>query len=493
MQSSFALDVARGVEVGRRYHLAEGACGIGRSPKSAVVMHGSERAVSAHHAILYVHDGALALQDLQSTNGTYVNEERIEGQRELAPGDSIGFGRTGARLTLVDCAAEAPRTAAAPEEQNAAPAPLSLTQDLEARFSGGDLGATAMHDLLRNRKRVHRMLDSTTLEESRKRTLAGMLRAYRRSRGRYLAIAGAAGVAAVVLSGLFALKARQYRAQLVQARQLDAQLDAYEERIVLARESARGDSTELRRLLSEFDQQNQRFGELRSHLELEDFAEVYSDPLELSLEKILRAFGETQYHIPPAMLERVRHHVAIYSGRMRATIAAYRRRADTYRPMVACTLREMHIPEQLICLAMLESGMDPLALSHAGARGLWQFMPATARQYRLRVEGSVDERTDPAKSTRAAAEYLRDLIGIFGGRSSVMLALAAYNAGEGRVMGALKRIDDPMRDRDFWHVYRMGYLAEETNEYIPRVLALMIIDSEPRRYGFEARGGRAAE
>ena len=88
---------------------------------------------------------------------------------------------------------------------------------------------------------------------------------------------------------------------------------------------------------------------------------------------------------------------------------------------------------------------------------------------------SRDERLDPEKSTEAAAEYFRDLIGIFGGKSSVMLALAAYNAGEGRVMGALKKIADPLRDRDFWYLYRMGYLAEETNEYIPRVIALIIL------------------
>jgi hypothetical protein len=68
---------------------------------------------------------------------------------------------------------------------------------------------------------------------------------------------------------------------------------------------------------------------------------------------------------------------------------------------------------------------------------------------------------------------------MFGGQSSVMLAMAAYNAGEGRILGALKRIDDPIRNRDFWYLYRMGCLAEETNEYIPRVLALIVIDQKP--------------
>ena len=66
-----------------------------------------------------------------------------------------------------------------------------------------------------------------------------------------------------------------------------------------------------------------------------------------------------------------------------------------------------------------------------------------------------------------------------------MLAMAAYNAGEGRIVGALRKIDNPMRNRDFWYIYRMGYLAEETNEYIPRVIALLIISEHPQQYNFE--------
>ena len=134
-----------------------------------------------------------------------------------------------------------------------------------------------------------------------------------------------------------------------------------------------------------------------------------------------------------------------------------------------------------------------MALSHAGARGLWQFMPKTARQFGLKVNDHVDERIDPQKATYAAAEYFKDLIGIFGGKSSVMLCMAAYNAGEGRVMGALRKIDDPMRNRDFWYIYRMGYLAEETNEYIPRVISFIIISEHPEDYGFGDYSGAGTD
>jgi membrane-bound lytic murein transglycosylase D len=152
--------------------------------------------------------------------------------------------------------------------------------------------------------------------------------------------------------------------------------------------------------------------------------------------------------------------------------------------MILSELRRKRLPPELAYVAMLKSGYNPRALSHAGARGMWQFMPATARRYGLRVGKGVDERLDPEKSTRAAAEYFEDLIGIFGGKRSVMLAMAAYNAGEARVMNALRKVDDPMRNRDFWYIYRLGILAEETNEYIPRILALMIISENPEHFGF---------
>jgi membrane-bound lytic murein transglycosylase D len=195
-------------------------------------------------------------------------------------------------------------------------------------------------------------------------------------------------------------------------------------------------------------------------------------------------FGETNYQIPKEMKERVQHHINIYSGNMKGTVARYFKRKEKYFPFILKVFQEKNIPVDLAYISMLESGFNPLALSHAGARGLWQFMPHTGRRFGLAVTDQVDERTDPEKATYAAAQYFRELIGMFGGKSAVMLCMAAYNAGEGRIMGALRKIDDPMRNRDFWYIYRMGYLAEETNEYIPRVIALMILSEHQNEYGF---------
>ena len=245
---------------------------------------------------------------------------------------------------------------------------------------------------------------------------------------------------------------------------------------------------DLERLISELEAKEKSFSSLQRSLQNradeDDIGKFYSDPLERTIDEILMRFGEADYHIPKEMLGRVKYHLGVYTGDMHGTIGRYLQRKEKYFPMILRTFKAKNLPVELAYVSMLESGFNPMALSPVGARGLWQFMPATGKQFGLKLEGDIDERTDPVKATAAAAEYFKDLIGIFGGKSSVMLCMAAYNAGEGRIMNALRKIDDPMRNRDFWYIYRMGYLAEETNEYIPRVIALMIISENPQKYGY---------
>jgi membrane-bound lytic murein transglycosylase D len=129
-------------------------------------------------------------------------------------------------------------------------------------------------------------------------------------------------------------------------------------------------------------------------------------------------------------------------------------------------------------MALIESGFRPDPTSHAGARGLWQFMPATARQYGLRVDGDVDERTDPDKATPAAARYLNYLHDRFGDWT---LAVAAYNCGEGRVERLMRKHDA----RTFWQLVEAGALPRETERYVPSIIAATIISRDPRAHGID--------
>jgi len=142
-------------------------------------------------------------------------------------------------------------------------------------------------------------------------------------------------------------------------------------------------------------------------------------------------------------------------------------------PMLKNELTVAHLPPDLHYVALIESGYRTETVSRAGAVGLWQLMPGTARQYGLRVDGPHDERKDPRKSTRAAARYLRDLTFEFGG-DALLLALAGYNRGENAVRRALKRLDNPFSDRSFWALVDRGLLPAETADYLPRFMAAAV-------------------
>jgi hypothetical protein len=139
--------------------------------------------------------------------------------------------------------------------------------------------------------------------------------------------------------------------------------------------------------------------------------------------------------------------------------------------------REEPFVEREIRVLLAEFGAE-------GAAGLWQFTPATARADGMRVGPKNDERHDLEKSTRAAGRYIRELILDFGTGSSVMLALAAYNLGPRKVRGAVRRLDDPFAQRSFWYLYRIRALPPETREYVPRIIAAIIVGRNVERFGF---------
>src|SRR5690242_5897820 len=164
--------------------------------------------------------------------------------------------------------------------------------------------------------------------------------------------------------------------------------------------------------------------------------------------------------------------------RGRAIVETGLSRSGRYRDMISRVLREEGLPQDLIYLAQAESAFQPLALSRAGARGIWQFVAYRGQQYGLHHTWWIDERQDPEKATRAAAEHLRDLYAMFG---DWYLAMAAYNCGPGNVQKAIERTGYA----DFWELYRRNVLPRETKNYVPIIIALTLIAKDAAHYGIE--------
>jgi membrane-bound lytic murein transglycosylase D len=165
--------------------------------------------------------------------------------------------------------------------------------------------------------------------------------------------------------------------------------------------------------------------------------------------------------------------------RGRAIVETGLRRSGRYREMISRVLQEEGVPQDLIYLAQAESAFQPLALSRAGARGIWQFVAYRGHEYGLRHTWWVDERQDPEKATRAAAQHLRDLYRIFG---DWYLAMAAYNCGPGNVQKGIERTGYA----DFWELYKRNVLPRETRNYVPIILALTLIAKDAAHYNILA-------
>src|SRR5580698_3153839 len=164
--------------------------------------------------------------------------------------------------------------------------------------------------------------------------------------------------------------------------------------------------------------------------------------------------------------------------RGRAIVETGLRRSGRYREMISRVLHEEGVPQDLIYLAQAESAFQPLALSRAGARGIWQFVAYRGMEYGLRHTWWIDERQDPEKATRAAAQHLRDLYGQFG---DWYLAMAAYNCGPGNVQKGIERTGYA----DFWELYKRNVLPRETRNYVPIILALTLIAKDAAHYGIQ--------
>ncbi len=185
-----------------------------------------------------------------------------------------------------------------------------------------------------------------------------------------------------------------------------------------------------------------------------------------------------EYDFPLTLNRQVQYYLDFFTGKHRDHFAIWLSRSGRYLPMIQEQLHAAGLPEDLVYLAMIESGFNERAYSRAKAVGVWQFIQSTGRNYGLEINTYVDERRDPVKSTRAAVSYLNDLYNEF---DSWYLAVAAYNAGEGKIRRAINKYNTV----DFWEIAQGRYLKLETKRYVPKLIAAIMIAKEPEKYGFD--------
>lgn len=225
--------------------------------------------------------------------------------------------------------------------------------------------------------------------------------------------------------------------------------------------------------------QGDGFTEQRSEPAPIDEANEVTFPVDPAVKAKAEAeLANTRSDLPLIINDQVASFINYFSTKGHGTIANSMTRAGRYREMITRVFREEGIPQDLIYLAQAESGFHPLALSHAGARGMWQFMASRASGYGLQRNWWVDDRQDPEKATRAAARHLKDLYNQFG---DWYLAMAAYNSGPGTVQHAVQRTGYA----DFWELYRRNVLPAETRNYVPIIIAFAIMAKNPAQYGLD--------
>ncbi len=494
----FSLQIISGGMSGQKKRVSP-VVKMGRAPGNDICFSGIDGGmVSGQHAIVEDVNSKLQITDNNSTNGTYVNGERVD-KCFIQHNDIISLGLNGPKLRVIshsekDITSEITlpsfdKTQQSPPQQSLYPGQNAgnFTLNLAQKFQEGSMDTRDMESLIKDQNRLKRMEHSGLIADRDLKMINNAQAAFSRSRKKSLYIISSISVTALVVVAILLVQNMGYRGKLKEQKRLLENISELNSQLDSEVENPHLDESEKLELVAKLRAQERLLSRLRGKIASKDLARMYKDPLGIRIHKAMESFGEHDYIVPDIFIQSVKKYLVSWKHRgkfIRNALENKRYHGD----LILRELDRANLPSAFLYLAMHESSLDSTIVSHAGARGLWQFMPRTGRDYGLRVPAdwktappSSDERTDPLKSTRAAIKYLKVLLGQFG---TVPLAMAAYNAGEGRISRELRKIEDPINNRDFWYIYRSGTLAKETNEYVPKIVATMLIDQDRSEFGF---------
>ncbi len=466
--------------------------------------------VSAYHAEIRFSKGHYVIVDVGSSNGTLLNGKVVREHR-LRSGDKLRFGAQGGPEVRFDIDDSMAAVQAYSNGGMAAPAAFAASMAAPVpraqppmppppravRPAGPDKNAATLAQEAQQKIAMARAMSGAQSSGQTMFIMADTLKQVeatteRKTGKHWKNIVSWVLVAAFVGFGVMGAVIWQQKQQIekithkkesadkeIQKIQLQMQLETDAERLQGLEERLQMLTGKARAAIGEMEQKDKSLA-----------AEMAAggDELDREIRRILRKFDAETYIVPPIFKERLKFHIEQTLHRSNTKSVVYKRKKQ-YWPIIVKEFSALGLPEEMGFVAWTESQFDPYAESAAHAKGMWQFIASSARQYGLRVDEKVDERTDVVKSTRAAARYLAALLGKFGG-DSFMLAIASYNKGEYGMMRLLTELTKQpggwrKEKRDFWHLYRLKKLPEETMEYVPQILAAAIISNNPQKYGLE--------
>lgn len=451
---------------------------VGRDPGNGLVIEGPDASiVSSRHMEIRRSENTYRLVDLDSTNGTYLDGKRIR-EAVLQNNALITMGPGGPEFQFeLQLAGQTDlnQTLRLPATPSQLPAqPASQVSIVMADASSG-----REHDLLTEAVKRARQARHSGIGGQTSIIMREMLdkALHRSSRKLKLTI----GVLVFALMGVTAYAGWTIHGLKKQKSQIDLEINQVEAEL----QSAGDDQKRVDELLEKLNSyQQQALAMQKTLLYRLGVRSEEQDFVESEIKALLKEFGAEEYRISKEFTEQVRRFISQYQERDRAHMERALGRSRKELEAVRRQLEADKLPPDLAYMVLVESAFIGGSTSSAGAAGLWQFTPATAKAYGLKVGDGIDERLDARKSTAAAGRYIRELILDFGSGSSVMLALAAYNSGPGKVKRAIRTVEDPIKQRDFWYLYRTKVLPPETREYIPKTIGVIIIGRHPARFGF---------
>ncbi len=438
--------------------IKRGSNTLGRGPDNDIVVGRSPGSVvSSRHAVIVLHADSCEIEDLESSNGTFVNGRRIRKMR-LAPGDKVELGSGGPAFALRW------NRGARRDHRQAARESDRILRKLERASKGGRAGEQTMLFLQAANKY------------------------YKRRRWPLLILSGTVLVAALVTGYLYYQKFSENRRIRASAEDLFYRMRRIEAQLVRQHDLMPPD--ESARLSEQRRREEQDYDQFLKNLGVYDG----KSPVQAAIMRLARRLGETDLEVPPDFYQTTLSYVERWRSGPTLKAGMDRARQRGLLQLIRTALDQQGLPREFFFIPLQESGYDARAVgpptAYGFAKGMWQMIPPTAVEYRLRLGPLKDERKydpsdqrhDEIASTQAAVRYLAYLYSTKAAASG-LLVIASYNYGENRIIKRLDALPNDPRQRNFWNFYRNGWLPNETRNYVMSIFSAALICEKPELFG----------